>query len=60
MCAARNFEATRICVVDIGQGAEQGSDDQVLAIYGIYGSTVVWPLGELRSLSEATLPALFG
>jgi len=60
MCAARNFEATRIGVVDSGQGAEQGSDDQVLAIDGIYGSTVVWPLGELRSLSEATLPALFG
>jgi phosphoribosylformylglycinamidine synthase len=60
MCSARNFEATRIGVVDSGQGAEQGSDDQVLAIDGIYGSTVVWPLGELRSLSEATLPALFG
>jgi len=60
MCAARNFEATRIGVVDSGQGAEQGCDDQVLAIDGIYGSTVVWPLGELRSLSEATLPALFG
>jgi len=60
MCAARNFEATRIGVVDSGQGAEQGSDDQVLAIDGVYGSTVVWPLGELRSLSEATLPALFG
>jgi phosphoribosylformylglycinamidine synthase len=60
MCSARNFEATRVGVVDSGQGAEQGSDDQVLAIDGIYGSTVVWPLGELRSLSEATLPALFG
>ena len=60
MCAARNFEATRIGVVDSGQGAEQGSDDQVLAIDGIYGSTVVWPLGDLRTASEATLPALFG
>jgi phosphoribosylformylglycinamidine synthase len=60
MCSARNFEATRIGVVDSGQGAEQGSDDQVLAIDCVYGSTVVWPLGELRSLSEATLPALFG
>ena len=60
MCAARNFEATRIGVVDSGQGAEQGSEDQVLALDGVYGSTVVWTLGELRALSEATLPALFG
>lgn len=60
MCAARNFAATRVGVVDSGLGAEQGLTDQVLTIDKVYGSEVVVQLSELRAASEATLPALFG
>ncbi len=62
MCAARGFPATRIGVVDSGIGAESGVLDggQALVVDGVHGETVVLPLGEVRELREATLPALFG
>ncbi len=63
MCAARGFPATRIGVVDSGIGAESGVLDgggQALVVDGVHGETVVLPLGEVRALREATLPALFG
>lgn len=58
MCAARNFPATRIGVVDSGLAQEHGQ--QVLHLDGVYGEPLIVTLDELRIASEATLPALFG
>lgn len=58
MCAARNFPATRIGVVDSGLAQEHGQ--QVLHLDGVYGESLIVTLDELRIASEATLPALFG
>ena len=60
MCEARNFMATRIGAVDSALGAENLSDDQVLQIDGVFGESLVLPLGSIRQVSEATIPALFG
>jgi phosphoribosylformylglycinamidine (FGAM) synthase-like enzyme len=61
MCAARDFPATRVGVVDSGIGAEAGLADeaQALVIDGVHGESVVLPLDELRATRAATLPALF-
>ncbi len=61
MCAARDFPATRIGVVDSGIGAEAGlgGDAQALVIDAVHGESVVLPLDELRAVRAATLPGLF-
>jgi phosphoribosylformylglycinamidine synthase len=56
MCEARDFPASRVGVVDSGLGADEGFDDQVLQVTGLF----TLPLAELRRAHEATLPALFG
>jgi phosphoribosylformylglycinamidine synthase len=61
MCAARDFPATRIGVVDSGIGAESGlgGDAQALVIDAVHSESVVLPLAELRAVRSATLPGLF-
>ncbi|MFM1787272.1 MAG: phosphoribosylformylglycinamidine synthase [Actinomycetota bacterium] len=56
MCNARNFTANRIGAVD----SKLGNSDQVIQIDGIYGETLIVPISQIREVSEATLPALFG
>jgi phosphoribosylformylglycinamidine synthase len=56
MCNARNFTANRIGAVD----SKLGNSDQVIQIDGIYGETLTVPISQIREISEATLPALFG
>ena len=58
MCAARNFPATRVGVVDSGLATEYGR--QVLHFDGVYGESLTIELDELRVASEGTLPAMFG
>jgi phosphoribosylformylglycinamidine synthase len=60
MCKARNFMASRIGAVDSKLGVESGTDEQLVQIDGIYGREVSLSINELRTLSEATLPELFG
>ena len=63
MCAARGTTCTRIGVVDSGLAADvEGYADgtALLVLDGAYGEQIALPLDELRSASEATLPALFG
>jgi phosphoribosylformylglycinamidine synthase len=61
MCAARDFPATRIGVVDSGIGAEAGlgGDAQALVIDAVHGESMVLPLAEVRAVRSATLPGLF-
>jgi phosphoribosylformylglycinamidine synthase len=56
MCNARNFTANRIGAVD----TKLANSDQVIQIDGIYGETLTVPISQIREVSEATLPALFG
>jgi phosphoribosylformylglycinamidine synthase len=60
MCKARNFMATRIGVVDSKVGVEHGTNEQLVQIDGVYGREVSLSINELRTVSEATLPELFG
>lgn len=60
MCEARNFPATRIGAVDSQIGTENNLKGQAIQIDNIYGENVVVELAELRQVSEATIPALFG
>jgi phosphoribosylformylglycinamidine synthase II len=60
MCKARNFMATRIGVVDSKVGVEHGTNEQLVQIDGVYGREVSLSINDLRTVSEATLPALFG
>ena len=50
----------RIGVVDSGLGADSGLGDQVLQLDHVWGTSITWTLGELRSAHTATLPAFFG
>jgi phosphoribosylformylglycinamidine synthase len=59
MCAARGFAATRVGVVDSGLASETGLG-QVIQVDGVYGESVTLPLAQLKEVSEATLPKLFG
>jgi phosphoribosylformylglycinamidine synthase len=56
MCNARNFTASRIGAVD----SKLSNSSQVIRIDGIYGETLTVPISEIRGVSEATLPSLFG
>jgi phosphoribosylformylglycinamidine synthase len=60
MCEARNFPATRIGAVDSQIGTENKLTGQAIQIDNVYGENVVVELAELRQVSEATIPALFG
>lgn len=55
MCAARNFSATRIGVVD-----SEASSEPALVIDNVYGETLTLPLSELAEKHFGTLPAIFG
>jgi hypothetical protein len=44
-------------VARIGVVGAEGDD---LVVEGVYGDLARWPLAELRSTADATLPALFG
>jgi hypothetical protein len=52
--------ATRIGAVDSEVGVEHGTHDQLIQIDGVYGQEVSMSIYELRTVSEATLPELFG
>jgi phosphoribosylformylglycinamidine synthase len=60
MCKARNFMATRIGAVDSKVGVDHGTNEQLVQIDSVYGREVSLAVNELRTVSEATLPALFG
>ena len=60
MCAARNFEVTRIGAVDSEIGIENGLNCQAIQIDDVYGQNVVLSIDELKQVSETTIPALFG
>jgi hypothetical protein len=60
MCKARNFMAIRIGAVDSKIGVEHGTIEQLVQIDGVYGREVSLSINELRTVSEATLPELFG
>ena len=60
MCAARRYPFARIGVVDSGLGSDLGRGDQVLQLDNVWGTSLTWTLGELRSAHTATLPAFFG
>ena len=55
MCAARNFSATRLGVVD-----SEAALEPALVIDNVYGETVMLPLTELAEKHFGTLPAVFG
>lgn len=60
MCEAREFPVARIGVVDSGLASETGTPGQVIAMDNVYGETITLGIDELRSISEETLPRLFG
>ena len=57
MCAARNFPAARIGVVDSGLAAELGREEHVLVIGNIYGEDLVFGFDELQTARDTTIPA---
>ena len=58
MCAARRYPFARIGVVDSGLGADAGLADQVLQLDNVWGTSIAWPLAELRQAHTETLTAL--
>jgi len=52
MCAAKSFPVTEIGVVD--------SSSNSVELSGVFGETISLEIAELRVISEATLPRLFG
>jgi phosphoribosylformylglycinamidine synthase len=60
MCNARGYAITRIGVVDSELAADAGAPvgTQFLQLDNAYGETIRWTLDELRSVHEATLPAV--
>ena len=46
--------------MDSGLGSDLGRGDQVLQLDNVWGTSLTWTLGELRSAHTATLPAFFG
>ena len=57
MCAARGLPAHRIGVVDSGLGADAGHPGEQVLQLDLGAGRIVLPLAELRSASEATIPA---
>jgi hypothetical protein len=51
-CAAESFPVTEIGVVD--------SSSNSVELSGVFGDTISLEISELRAISEATLPRLFG
>jgi phosphoribosylformylglycinamidine synthase len=52
MCAAKSFPVTKIGVVD--------SSSNSVELSSVFGETISLKISELRAISEATLPRLFG
>ena len=60
MCNARGYAITRIGVVDSELASDAGAPagTQFLQLDNAYGETIRWTLDELRTVHEATLPAV--
>ena len=52
LCESKSFPVTKIGVVD--------SAKEAIEMSGVFGETISLDIGELRTISEATLPRLFG
>jgi hypothetical protein len=52
LCDSRNFPVTKIGVVD--------ALSKLVELAGVFGETISLDIDELRTISEETLPRLFG